>query len=320
MVVPRGAPGSVVMRVAPLAVTNAALTLCAILTWVYGTANAQDKGTLNPEPLPPLTKPAGPGTLAKELFERKATPSPAPVRSIGFYSKGCIAGAIALPVNGETWQVMRVSRNRNWGHPALIQFIEQLADKATKTGWPGLLIGDMSQPRGGPLVAGHTSHQVGLDVDIWLTPMPAYELTREQREEMMAMMVVAANRKDVDPKVWTSAHVALIKAAAEDPRVNRVFANPAIKKALCRDAGDDRAWLGKVQPWLGHDWHFHVRLDCPPDSPECEGQPLRPEEDGCHNGEMDRWSNNIVLEHSMPRPGPKMSNLPAACWEVLNAP
>ena len=69
------------MRVAPLAVTNAALTLCAVLTWVYGTANAQDKGTLNPEPLPPLTKPAGLGTLAKELFGRKALP--APVRSIG---------------------------------------------------------------------------------------------------------------------------------------------------------------------------------------------------------------------------------------------
>jgi penicillin-insensitive murein DD-endopeptidase len=211
------------MRLAPLAVTNAALTFCAVLTWVYGMANAQDKGTLNPEPLPPLTKPAGPGTLAKELFGRKATPSRAPVRSIGFYSKGCIAGAIALPVDGETWQVMRVSRNRNWGHPALIQFIEQLADKATKTGWSGLLIGDMSQPRGGPLVAGHTSHQVGLDVDIWLTPMPAYELTREQREEMMATMVVAANRKDVDPKVWTSAHVALIKAAAEDPRASIAY-------------------------------------------------------------------------------------------------
>jgi hypothetical protein len=76
----------------------------------------------------------------------------------------------------------------------------------------------------------------------------------------------------------------------------------------------------QLQPWLGHDWHFHVRLDCPPDSPECEGQPPRPEGDGCHSEEMDRWSNNIVLEHSMPRAGPKMSNLPAACWGVLNAP
>jgi penicillin-insensitive murein DD-endopeptidase len=308
------------MRIAPLAVLKAALTLGAVLTCAYGGANAQDKGTLNPQPLPPLTKPAGPGTPAKELFARKATPSAAPARSIGFYSRGCIAGAIALPVNGETWQVMRVSRNRNWGHPELIQFIEQLADKGTKTGWPGLLIGDMSQPRGGPLVAGHISHQVGLDADIWLTPMPAYELTREQREEMMATMVVAANRKDVDPQVWTPAHVALIEAAAEDQRVTRILVNPAIKKALCRDAGDDRAWLGKVQPWLGHDWHFHVRLDCPPDSPECEAQPPRPEGDGCRGEEMNRWSNNIVLEHSMPRPGPKMSNLPAACWEVLNAP
>ena len=87
------------------------------------------------------------------------------------------------------------------------------------------------------MLAGHTSHQVGLDADIWLTPMPDRELTRQEREEMMATMVVAANRKDVDPKVWTPAHVALIKAAAEDPHVTRIFVNPAIKKALCRDAG-----------------------------------------------------------------------------------
>jgi penicillin-insensitive murein endopeptidase len=142
----------------------AALALCAVLLFAHSAANAQDKGTLDPKPLPPLAKPDGLGTLAKELFARKTTPSQGPARSIGFYSHGCIAGAVALPVDGETWQVMRVSRNRNWGHPELIQFIEQLADKATRTGWHGLLIGDMSQPRGGPLLAGHTSHQVGLDV------------------------------------------------------------------------------------------------------------------------------------------------------------
>src|SRR5262245_44504865 len=215
-----------------------ALVFCAVLLFVPGAARAQDKGTLNPQPLPPLAKPAGPGTPAKELAARKATPSPGPARAIGFYNKGCVAGAVALPVDGETWQVMRVSRNRNWGHPELIQFIEQLADKATRAGWHGLLIGDMSQPRGGPLLAGHASHQIGLDVDIWLTPMPAHALTRIEREEMMATMIVAANRKDVDPKVWTPAHLALIKAAAEDARVNRVFVNSAIKKALCRDAGD----------------------------------------------------------------------------------
>ena len=151
--------------------------------------------------------------------------------------------------------------------------------------------------------------------------MPAHELTREEREEMMATMVVAANRKDVDPKVWTPAHAALIKAAAEDPRVARVFVNTAIKKALCRDAGDDRAWLGKVQPWLGHDWHFHVRLNCPADSPDCEPQPPRDEGDGCHGGEMDRWAPMSRSRSTRWRaPGPTMAELPAACRQVLNGP
>jgi penicillin-insensitive murein DD-endopeptidase len=298
----------------------AALALCAGLLFVHGTATAQDKGTLNPQPLPPLTKPPGPGSPAKELAARQTTPSAGPVRSIGFYSHGCIAGAVTLPVDGETWHVMRLSRNRNWGHPELIKFIEQLSETAARNGWHGLLIGDMSQPRGGPLVAGHTSHQVGLDVDIWLTPMPDRALTRIEREEMMATMVVAANRKDVDPKVWTPAHVALIKAAAQDPRVTRLFVNPAIKKALCRDAGEDRAWLSKVQPWLGHDWHFHVRIGCQADSPDCENQPPRDAGDGCHSKEMERFANVVLPEHSAPHAGPAMSKLPKACWVVLKAP
>src|SRR5262249_49176033 len=158
------------------------------------------------------------------------------------------------------------------GHPELVQFLEQLGDKGASIGWRGLLLGDMSQPRGGPMLAGHASHQVGLDADIWLTPMPDRELTREEREEMMATMLVPNDRKDVDPKVWRPAHLALIRAAAQEARLERLFVTPAIKKALCREAGSDRSWLHKVQPWLGHDWHFHVRLTCPPDSPDCEVQ------------------------------------------------
>ena len=253
---------------------------------------------------------------------RKTTPAALPTRSIGFYSKGCLAGAVTLPINGETWQVMRVSRNRNWGHPSLVEFLERLSERAARSGWPGLLLGDMSQPRGGAMLNGHASHQIGLDADIWLTPMPDHELTREEREEMMATVVVAKDRKDVDPKVWTPAHVALIKAAAEDPQVNRMFVNTAIKKAVCRDAGNDREWLRKVQPWLGHDWHFHVRLNCPPDSPECEAQPPRDAGDGCRGKEMHRWSSDPIPDAtpSNPRPGPKMADLPAACRQVLNAP
>ena len=55
------------------------------------------------------------------------------------------------------------------------------------------------------MLTGHTSHQIGLDADIWLTPMPDHELTRQEREEMMAINVVAADRRDVDPAIWTPA-------------------------------------------------------------------------------------------------------------------
>ncbi len=317
--------------------TRTALAVLAVMLSTGYTVRAQDIGSLNPQPLPPLAHPNDPKTPAKELFGRKTTPASLQTHTIGFYAKGCLAGATALPINGKTWQVIRVSRNRNWGHPSLVQFLERLADQAPVTGWRGLLVGDMSQPRGGPMLTGHASHQVGLDADIWLTPMPDRELTRQEREEMMATMVVAANRKDVDPKVWTPAHVALIKAAAQDPHVARIFVNAAIKKALCRDAGRDRAWLSKVQPWFGHDWHFHVRLNCPPEDRECKPQPPRPANDGCGK-ELDHWFTSAVVNaqpDSKPdpkpdakpdptpatsRPGPKMAELPAACRQVLLAP
>src|SRR3954469_21058098 len=171
-----------------IAVRRAAPLLCAALLWLPQNAAAQDRGSVNPEPLPPLAHPEDPATPAKELFGRKTAPAKMEARTIGFYAKGCLAGGVALPINGTTWQVMRLSRNRNWGHPNLVQFLERLADQAPQTGWRGLLLGDMAQARGGPMLAGHASHQVGLDADIWLTPMPDRELTRPEREEMMASM------------------------------------------------------------------------------------------------------------------------------------
>src|SRR6266853_5911281 len=175
-------------------------------------ALAQDKGNVDPKPLPPLANPKDPKLGAKELFGRKVLPATMPTREVGFYAKGCIAGAKALPINGETWQVMRLSRNRNWAHPDMVALLERLSAKAHKDAdWPGIRVGDMSQPRGGPMFTGHASHQVGLDADIWLTPMPNRTLSRNEREEMSATMIVAEDRLDVDPQVWTPAHLAVIR-------------------------------------------------------------------------------------------------------------
>ncbi len=289
-------------------------------------AHAQDRGTLDPKPLPPLTHPNDPSTPAKQLFGRATAPAGVATRTIGFYARGCLAGGVALPVNGPDWQVMRVSRDRNWGTPQLIAFLERFAKKVPQVShWPGILVGDMSQPRGGPMLTGHASHQIGLDVDIWLTPMPDHQLSPEERENMMAVNVVRKDRRDVDPAVWTPDHVAVIKAAAEDSEVQRIFVNAAIKKALCRDAKGDRSWLTKVRPFFGHDYHFHVRLTCPKDQPACEPQDPVPPGDGCDAASLVYWFSDRLLHPrpgrvpAKPKPALTLADLPAGCKAVLSA-
>jgi len=285
-------------------------------------ARAQEKGSLDPKPLLPLAHPDAATTPAKELFGRASAPADLSARSIGFYSRGCLAGAKALPVNGETWQVMRVSRDRYWGHPELIRFLERLSSRApNEVGWPGILVGDMSQPRGGPMLTGHASHQIGLDADIWLTPMPDRRLSGAEREEMAAVNMVRSDGNDVDRSVWTDGQIRIIRAAARDPVVERIFVNAAIKKALCRDATGDRSWLHKVRPYYGHNYHFHVRIACPPGSENCREQDPVPEGEGC-DASLNWWFREGVLHpklnpHAKPRPALTMADLPPECRQVL---
>ena len=297
---------------------------------VLGAAFGQDKGSVDQKPLPPLAKPNDPKVAAKELFARKLLPAAMPPQVIGFYTKGCLAGGEALPITGDTWQVMRLSRNRYWAHPDMVALVKRLSVKVHKeAGWPGILVGDMGQPRGGPTLTGHASHQVGLDADIWLTPMPDHLLSREEREETSATMAVRDDRLDVDPKVWTPGHLDLIRDAAQEPSVQRIFVNAAIKKALCREAKGDRGWLSKVRPWWGHDYHFHIRMKCPPGNSECKGQPDQGAGEGCKPADLAYWFKDSIIhpkpaakpeKPAKPRPSMTMAALPAACKQVLAAP
>ena len=204
-------------------------------------APAQDKGSVDAKPLPPLDNPKDPKIGAKQFFARKLLPSSQTPKVIGSYTNGCLAGGEQMPITGDTWQVMRLSRNRYWGYPDTIALIKRLSEKAHKdAGWPGILVGDIGQPRGGPALSGHASHQIGLDADIWLTPMPDHLLSRQEREEMSATMMVRDDRLDIDPKAWTPTHWMVIRDAAQEPAVQRIFVNAAIKKALCREAKGDR--------------------------------------------------------------------------------
>ena len=305
------------MTASRLAIAIAALLISAPL-------QAQDKGSLEPRNLPPLAKPDDPATPAKELFGRKTTPSQQKPQVVGFYAKGCLAGADMLPIDGEAWQVMRLSRNRNWGHPALTNFLRRTASELRAAQiWPGFLVGDMSQPRGGPMLTGHASHQIGLDADVWQTPMPDRQLTRAEREEMSATQMVRPDRLDIDLARWTPAHMAMLKAVAEKPEVQRIFVNAAIKKALCRDARGDRAWLSKMRPMYGHDYHFHLRLFCPVGEAGCTRQDPVPEGDGC-DASLAWWFTDEALHpkvdpNAKPKPPMTMAALPNECRAVLKA-
>ncbi|MEQ1717127.1 MAG: penicillin-insensitive murein endopeptidase [Hyphomicrobium sp.] len=283
------------------------------------------------------TAPAGavpaprPVIAAKTLFGAAKGPSLLQARAIGTYARGCLAGAVALPVDGPAWQAMRLSRNRNWGHPKLVDLVERLATTAQKNDdWPGLLVGDISQPRGGPMLTGHASHQLGLDADVWLTPMPDRRLSKKEREDLAATSMLDKTDLAVDAKVFNEKHVKLIKRAASFPEVERVLVHPAIKKALCQAAGTDRGWLGKVRPIQGHYYHFHIRISCPPGSVGCVPQKPTTGEDGCAK-EVDEWLERLARA-KLPappkppgwKPGPpappiSMVQLPADCRMVLES-
>jgi penicillin-insensitive murein DD-endopeptidase len=225
-----------------------------------------------------------PATAGPEAASWAAARKPAsgPARAIGGYSAGCLAGAAMLALDGNGYQVMRPSRRRNFGHPALVGFVRDLGKAVRGANLGVLLVGDLGQPRGGPAPSGHSSHQTGLDVDIWYWhPEKALRgrLSRRDRERLSARQVVTAAG---DPTRHFSPRVGrMLELAASDARVSRIFVHPGIKRELCRQAGEERGWLRKIRPWWGHNSHFHVRLECPADSPECTPQDPLPEGDGC---------------------------------------
>ncbi|MGB2893938.1 MAG: penicillin-insensitive murein endopeptidase [Albidovulum sp.] len=272
--------------------------------------------------------------LAKDLFGAQRTGSQQKPQAIGDYARGCGAGMVQLPESGPTWQAMRLSRGRNWGQPELVRFLIDLSSAARQMGWAGLYIGDMSQPRGGPMTSGHASHQIGLDADIWMLPPARLDLSRAERESLSSVSVRTEDQKRVNGN-WTRVHHLLLQAAASDPRVDRIFVAAAAKIEMCKTAKpSDKAWLQKIRPLYGHNTHFHVRLKCPGGSQHCRRQTPSVAElskggDGCDET-LTWWVTTYLEELRNPpkkpngprKKGPReftMADLPRQCTGVLAA-
>jgi penicillin-insensitive murein endopeptidase len=245
------------------------------------------------------------------------TPSPRPARAIGKPAAGCLAGAEALPFDGPGYQVIRLSRLRYFSHPQTIAFIEALGHAAAAASLPPFYVGDMSLPRGGPMPNGHASHQTGVDVDIWFNLEPKPLLAPAAREDVPLPSVLTADGKAIDPTRFDARQVTLLRLAASDPLVDRIFVNPVIKRALCQGiaaaGAGDRSWLHRIRPWYGHDEHFHVRLSCPADSPDCVRQAPVPPGDGC-DASLAWW---FEPHEPQPAAAPHVPVLPAACQKLI---
>jgi penicillin-insensitive murein endopeptidase len=282
-----------------------------------------------------LAAPAAADPNAARMFGAKQAGTQGPAQAIGSYARGCAAGLVQLPESGPTWQAMRLSRNRNWGHPVTIDFLKDLSREAVRIGWRGLYIGDISQPRGGPMTSGHTSHQIGLDADVWMLPPSRLNLTRRERENISSISVRTEDQRRINAN-WTAQHHALLRAAASDPRVDRIFVAAAVKIEMCRTATRaDTAWLQKVRPMHGHNHHFHVRLRCPAGERHCQTQtPTVAELSNGGNGCDDTltwWVTEYLdpparVPQAPRQPAPRhprqftLGDLPPQCAQVLAAP
>ncbi len=286
-----------------------------------------------------LASPAAAEPLATQLFGAMTTPSSGPAIPIGTYARGCASGNVELPETGPTWQAMRLSRDRNWGNPVTVAFLEDLSRVAARQpGWKGLYVGDIGDPRGGPMASGHASHQIGLDVDVWYLPARTVTLTRDQRETISANAVRTPDQTRVNQN-WTPQNAAILRAAASDPRVDRIFVAAAVKIDMCnKSTPADTPWLQKIRPFYGHEDHFHVRLKCPPGASQCETQTptvaqLSKGGNGCDES-LNWWVTTYLdlLKHppKPPKGPPKphrrtpreyiLSDLPAQCAGLLQQP
>jgi len=240
-------------------------------------------------------------------------------QSIGTYTAGCLSGAVVLPENGIGYQVMRLSRKRFYGHPVLKQFIENIGLKAQQQHLGVLLVGDLGQPRGGPTLTGHRSHQTGLDVDIWFLlsqQASARMLGFDERESWSAPSVLASRSDALDFSQWSLSNEKVLELAARMPEVDRIFVNASVKRQLCmRKTAHD--WLRKIRPWYKHDDHFHVRLKCPAQNKYCQGQEPLPPGDGC-DASLAWWFSAEAKLPPAKKPEPaKPLVLPELCNQIL---
>lgn len=231
----------------------------------------------------------------------------------GTYGSGCLVGAEFLDVNGVGFETVNRHRKRFYAHPELKELLldwsSEMLHREHNKRW---IIADIGQAVGGPTTTGHSSHQVGLDVDIRLRLLSKDDGPFDNENNIDTPYMVQYS-KTVDGKKtlykvefrkdkWHAEMTPILEKVAQNENVQRLFLNAPIKKFLCEQfvivdasvtpgngvemdlqkfmASDKKIkspfsfpkWLEKVRPESGHAAHVHVRLHCPHGDETCIAQ------------------------------------------------
>lgn len=203
---------------------------------LQGCAGAAPSGAPCPAPTP-----GGQGLAVPRIAWRHS-------RVVGVWWNGRLVNGVRLPAWGQdfvTWDpVLKRSPDRSWrrwGTDRLIRtLLRVLAEyRGANPGAPRVAVGDISRPHGGPFGRrygglGHTSHQIGLDVDVYYPRVDGRE--EAPREPAQVDLVRAQDLVD-----------RFVRAGAV-----RVFVGPHLPQLH----GPPRV----VRPLIYHDDHLHVRL------------------------------------------------------------
>ena len=211
--------------------------------------------------------------------------------------------------------------NRTWGHPELIAFIERLSVAAHGR----RLVGTSGWRHGATPRRPH-AHRPRVAPDRARRRSVADAHARpaaDGRRARDAVRSLNAGRgtRTVDPTRFIDTQMALIRRAALDPEVARIFVHPGHQAGDVR-AGRRRSRLAREGPALVGPRHpFPCPAPLSARQSLCRNQEPPPEGDGCGQ-DLAWWLRDEPWKPKPPGPAPKplvLADLPSECAAVLKA-
>lgn len=200
-------------------------------------------------------------------------------QAIGFPNKGTLRNATSLLMKQTTlekksfFEIVFPQRARYFGTYEMAEILSRMGEHLNSKFNKKLAVSDISKSSGG-FLGPHLSHQIGMDVDLGYPS--AHDAVK------IPVVVDMKSRKYYPEAFSITKTYDLLKFAFQqhDLKIDRIFIDRTIKKALCEHAKANGEFQGENKTQVqelfkimehvdGHGDHFHLRLKCTSAHPAC---------------------------------------------------